>query len=382
MIIEFSPEEEMLREQVRKFAKEKVLPLTAKVEETENVGPQLVKLIGEQGLYSMFVPEEYGGVGVKVVNICICREELCKVSGQADLAFTYGGLGTYGITYAGNEHQKRKYLTKVVKGEMVGAFALTEPCAGSDVAAMRTTARREGDYYVLNGEKIFITFSDVAKFWLTFAKTDPSKGRKGISMFIVDVPTLGVEMKRFPILAGLPEINLVFTDCKVPKENLVGKEGDGWDIALGATLNTFRITVGAAALGMAEAAFEEAYHYAQKREAFGQPIGHFQAIQFKLADMATEIEAARWLVYRAAYLRDKGAPRLLKMASMAKLFASEVAWRVTDEAVQIHGGYGLCKEFKVERLFRETRMVRIYEGTSEIQRLTIARELMKRGLEI
>jgi len=382
MIIEFSPEEEMLREQVRKFAKEKVLPLTAKVEETENVGPQLVKLIGEQGLYSMFVPEEYGGVGVKVVNICICREELCKVSGQADLAFTYGGLGTYGITYAGNEHQKRKYLTKVVKGEMVGAFALTEPCAGSDVAAMRTTARREGDYYVLNGEKIFITFSDVAKFWLTFAKTDPSKGRKGISMFIVDVPTLGVEMKRFPILAGLPEINLVFTDCKVPKENLVGKEGDGWDIALGATLNTFRITVGAAALGMAEAAFEEAYHYAQKREAFGQPIGHFQAIQFKLADMATEIEAARWLVYRAAYLRDKGAPRLLKMASMAKLFASEVAWRVTDEAVQIHGGYGLCKEFKVERLFREARMVRIYEGTSEIQRLTIARELMKRGLEI
>jgi len=382
MIIEFSPEEEMLREQVRKFAKEKVLPLTAKVEEIENVGPQLVKLIGEQGLYSMFVPEEYGGVGVKVVNICICREELCKVSGQADLAFTYGGLGTYGITYAGNEHQKRKYLTKVVKGEMVGAFALTEPCAGSDVAAMRTTARREGDYYVLNGEKIFITFSDVAKFWLTFAKTDPSKGRKGISMFIVDVPTLGVEMKRFPILAGLPEINLVFTDCKVPKENLVGKEGDGWDIALGATLNTFRITVGAAALGMAEAAFEEAYHYAQKREAFGQPIGHFQAIQFKLADMATEIEAARWLVYRAAYLRDKGAPRLLKMASMAKLFASEVAWRVTDEAVQIHGGYGLCKEFKVERLFREARMVRIYEGTSEIQRLTIARELMKRGLEI
>jgi hypothetical protein len=290
-------------------------------------------------------------------------------------------LGTYGITYAGNEQQKKKYLPRIVKGEMVGAFALTEPNAGSDVAAMRMTARREGDSYVLNGEKIFVTFSDVAKFWLTFAKTDPAKGRKGISLFIVDVPIPGAEMKRFPILAGLPEINLIFRDCRIPKENLVGKEGDGWDIALGATLNTFRITVGAAALGMAEAALEEAYRYAQKREAFGQPIGYYQAIQIKLADMATEIEAARWLVYRAAYLRDKGVARNLKMASMAKLFATEVAGRVTDEALQIHGGYGLCKEFKVERLFREARMPRIYEGTSEIQRLTIARELMKRGIE-
>jgi hypothetical protein len=381
MIIEFSAEEEMLRQQVRRFAQEKILPLTAKVEETENVGPQLVKMMGEQGLYTLFVPEQYGGVGLKVVSICIVREELCKVSSQADLAFTYGGLGTYGITYAGNEQQKKKYLPRIVKGEMVGAFALTEPNAGSDVAAMRMTARREGDSYVLNGEKIFITFSDVAKFWLTFAKTDPAKGRKGISLFIVDVPIPGAEMKRFPILAGLPEINLIFRDCRIPKENLVGKEGDGWDIALGATLNTFRITVGAAALGMAEAALEEAYRYAQKREAFGQPIGYYQAIQIKLADMATEIEAARWLVYRAAYLRDKGVARNLKMASMAKLFATEVAGRVTDEALQIHGGYGLCKEFKVERLFREARMPRIYEGTSEIQRLTIARELMKRGIE-
>ncbi|MDO8957000.1 MAG: acyl-CoA dehydrogenase family protein [Deltaproteobacteria bacterium] len=381
MEFEFSEEEKILRQQVRKFAREKIEPLTAKVEETENVGPQLVKMMGEQGLYTMFVPEEYGGIGLKVVRICIVREELCKVSSQADMAFTYGGLGTYGITYAGNEQQKKKYLPRVVKGEMVGAFALTEPDAGSDVAAMRCTARLDGDHYILNGEKIFITFSDVAGFWLTFAKTDPSKGRKGISLFIIDHPTPGVEMKRFPIIAGLPEISLVFTDCKVPRENLVGAEGDGWDIALGATLNTFRVTVGAAALGMAEAAFEEAYKYAQKRIAFGQPIINNQAIQFKLADMATEIEAARWLVYRAAYLRDKGTPRTIKNASMAKLFATEVASRVTDEAIQIHGGYGLCKEYKVERLFREARMARIYEGTSEIQRLTIARELIRRGIE-
>jgi alkylation response protein AidB-like acyl-CoA dehydrogenase len=381
MIIEFSPEEEMLRKQIRRFVQEKITSFTAKGEETENLGPQLVKMIGEQGLYKIFVPEEYGGVGVKVVSICIGREEFCKVSGQADLAFIYGGLGTYGLTYAGNEQQKRKYLPKVARGEMVGAFALTEPSAGSDVAAMRMTARKDGDHYVLNGEKIFITFSDVAKFWLVFAKTDPAQGRKGISMFVIDVPAPGAEIRRFPVLAGLPEINLVFTDCKIPKENLVGKEGDGWDIALGGSLNTFRITVGAAALGMAEGALEESYRYLQKREAFGQTLAAYQALQFKLADMATEIEAARWLVYRAAYLRDQGVPHNLKMASMAKLFATEVAGRVTDEAVQIHGGYGLCKEYKVERLFREARMARIYEGTSEIQRLTIAREVLKRGLE-
>ena len=381
MNFEFSEEEVMLRQKVKRFAREKVAPLTEKVEETENVGSQLVKMIGDQGLYTLFIPEEYGGIGLKVVRICIVREELCKVSGQADLAFTYGGLGTYGITYAGNETQKAKFLPRIARGEIVGAFALTEPDAGSDVAAMRATARRQGDYYLLNGEKVFITFSDVAAFWLTFAKTDPAQGRKGISLFIVEPPTAGAELRRFPVLAGLPEINLIFTDCRVPKENLVGAEGDGWNIALGATLNTFRITVGAAALGMAEAALEESHKYAQKRVAFGQPISNYQAIQFKLANMATEIEAARWLVYRAAYLRDKGVPRTIKQASMAKLFATEVAGRVTDEAIQIHGGYGLSKEYKVERLFREARMTRIYEGTSEIQRLTIARELLRRGIE-
>jgi alkylation response protein AidB-like acyl-CoA dehydrogenase len=377
MEFEFSEEEEILRQQVRRLAEEKITPLTAEVEETKNVGPQLMKILGEQGLYALFVPEEYGGVDVKAVRICIVREELNKVSTQADYTFTSGGLGTYGITFAGSEEQKRKYLPRIAKGELVGAFALTEPSAGSDVAGIQSTAKLESDEYVINGEKTFATFADVAGFWLVFAKTDPAKGRKGISLFIVEPQIPGIELKKFPVIAGLPEIALRFTDCKVPKENLVGAEGDGWNIALGVTLNLFRVTVGAAALGMAEAAFEEAFNYAQKRIAFGQPIINFQAIQFKLADMATEIEAARWLVYRAAYLRDKGVPRTVKDVSMAKLFATEAAGRVTDEAVQIFGGYGVSKGFKVERLFREARMARIYEGTSEIQRLTIARELTR-----
>lgn len=380
MEFEFSEEEEMLRQQVRRVAQEKIAPLTAEVEETENVGPQLIKILGEHGFYKLFVPEEYGGVGVKAVRICILREELSKVSTQADLAITYGGLGPYCVVYAGTEEQKRKYLPRIARGEIVGAFALTEPNAGSDVAGIQATANLEGDHYVINGEKIFSTYADVAAFWLVFAKTDPAMGRKGISAFIVEPQTPGIEMKRFPMIASLPEISLTFTDCKIPKENLVGAEGDGWNIALVGSLDVFRVTVGAAALGMAEAAFEAAFNYAQKRVAFGQPIANFQAIQFKLADMATEIEAARWLVYRAAYLRDKGVPRPIKSASMAKLFATEVAGRVTDEAVQIHGGYGVCKGFEVERLFREVRMTRVYEGTSEIQRLTIARELIRGGI--
>ena len=380
MEFEFSEEEELLREQVKNLAQKKIAPLTLETEESKSMGPELIKIMAEQGLYALFVPEQYGGVGIKAVRICIPREELSKVSAQADMAFIYGGLGSYGITFAGNEEQKRKYLPGVAKGEQIGAFALTEPDAGSDVANIQSTALLEGDHYIINGEKTFVTFADVADFWLIFAKTDPAKGRKGISLFIVEPHMQGIELERFPLIAGLHEVRLRFTGCKVPKENLVGVEGDGWNIALGANLNLFRVTVGAAALGIAEAAFEEAFNYAQKRVAFEQPIINFQAIQFKLADMATKIEAARWLVYRAAYLRDKGVPRTIKEASMAKLFATEIAGQVADEAVQIHGGYGVCKGFKVERLFREARMSRIYEGTSEIQRMTIARELMRSGV--
>jgi alkylation response protein AidB-like acyl-CoA dehydrogenase len=293
----------------------------------------------------------------------------------ADVLYAELGLATCGITLQGSESQKRKYLPRVARGEILGSFALTEPNAGSDVAALQTRAQKRGNSYVLNGEKTFATLAGLADLYLIFAKTDPEKGRKGISAFLVESGTPGVEIAKMDMMAGGPEYSIALSDCSLPGESLLGKEGQGWNIAFG-TLDIFRATVGAAMLGLAQAAFEEAFTYARQRVAFGQPIATFQAIQFKLADMATEIEAARWLVYRAAHLKDEGKmARTIQFASMAKLFATEVAWRAADEAVQIHGGSGVTRGVKVERLLRESRLPRIYEGTSEIQRLTIYREL-------
>ena len=375
--MEFTEEEEMLREQVRRLAREKIAPLSAigEEEESREIAGQMIRAIGEQGLCTLFVPVGYGGVGVKALNVCIVREELSKVSSQADMLYSELGIATYGISLEGSEEQRKKYLPRVAKGEMLASFALTEPNAGSDVAGIEATARKVNDHYILNGEKAFASVAGLADLYIIFAKTDPEKGRKGISAFAVETGTPGVAIGRMPIMAGLPEYNITLNECRLPRVSLVGEEGDGWKIAFG-TLDTFRVTVGAAFLGLAQAAFEEAFNYAQKRVAFGQSIASFQTTQFKLADMATEIEAARWLVYRAAYLRDEGKlPRSIKYASMAKLFATEVAWRVADEAVQIHGGWGVTKGVKVERLLREARLPRIYEGTSEIQRMTIYREL-------
>jgi len=376
MEFQFSEEEQELRTRVKSLAEGKIAPL-GEAEESETIAVELKRLMAEAELFKLFAPEAYGGTGIRSVGICIAREELSKVSNQADDIFATVGLGTLGIGLSGTEAQKTKHLPRVARGEVMASFALTEPSAGSDVAGIQTVAKLAGEYYFLNGEKIFPTCAGMADIWLVFAKTDPAKGRKGISAFILEpngVP--GIRIDRVPIMAGPPEFRVTFSDVPVPKDNLVGMEGDGWQISLG-SLNIMRATVGAACLGIAQAAFEEAMSYAQKRIAFGQPIINFQAIQFKLADMATEIEAARWLVYRAAYLRDKGMPRPIKYASMAKLFATEVAWRAADEAVQIHGAYGVCKGVKVERLLRAARLPRIYEGTSEIQRLTIARELMR-----
>jgi len=374
---DFTEEENMLREQVRSLAREKIAPLSAAGEEGESqeIANQMIKAIGDRGLCALLVPQDFGGVGVRAVNVCIVREELSKVSNQADMLFAELGIGTYGITLKGSTEQKRKYLTRAAKGELLASFALTEPNAGSDVAGIESRVRRDGDCYVLNGEKAFASVAGLAGLYLVFAKTDPAKGRKGISAFTIERGTPGAEVGRMPIMAGLPEYTITLKDCRLPRGSLVGEEGEGWEIAF-STLDMFRVTVGAAFLGLAQAAFEEAFNYAGNRKAFGQPIAGFEATQFKLADMATEIEAARWMVYRAAYLKDEGKlSRTIKYASMAKLFATEVAWRVADEAVQIHGGWGVTKGFKVERLLREARLARIYEGTSEIQRLTIYREI-------
>ena len=381
MKFEFTEEEEMLRNQIRRLAREKIAPLSnsvAEEEESREIALQVIRLLGDQGFCGLYVPQEFGGAGVNSVGICIVREELSRVSHLADLLFAELGLATFGITLEGSEEQKRSYLPRVARGEILGSFSLTEPNAGSDVAALQARAKRDGDSYLLSGEKAFASVAGLADLCLIFAKTDPEKGRKGISAFLVEAGTPGVEIRSMEMMAGSPEYSIYLNDCRLPASNRLGKEGAGWDIAFG-TLDIFRVTVGAAMLGVAEAAFEEAFSYARKRMAFGRPIAEFQATQLKLANMAMEIEAARWLVYRAAHLKDEGKiSRTIKYASMAKLFATEMAWRVADEAVQIHGGSGVTKGVKVEKLLREARLPRIYEGTSEIQRLTIYRE-MERG---
>ncbi|MFH1757179.1 MAG: acyl-CoA dehydrogenase family protein, partial [Pseudomonadota bacterium] len=381
MRFEFTEEEEMLRNQIRRLTREKIAPLSnavAEEEESREIALQIIRLLGDQGFCGLYVPQEFGGAGISSVGICIVREELSRVSHLADLLFAELGLATFGITLEGSEEQKRSYLPRVAGGEILGSFSLTEPNAGSDVAALQARAKRDGDSYLLSGEKAFASVAGLADLCLIFAKTDMEKGRKGISAFLVEAGTPGVEIRPMKMMAGSPEYSVYLNDCRLPASNRLGKEGAGWDIAFG-TLDTFRVTVGAAMLGVAGAAFEEAFSYARKRVAFGRPIAEFQAIQLKLANMATEIEAARWLVYRAAHLKDEGkVSRTIKYASMAKLFATEMAWRVADEAVQIHGGSGVTKGVKVEQLLREARLPRIYEGTSEIQRLTIYRE-MERG---
>ncbi|MBU1208755.1 MAG: acyl-CoA dehydrogenase family protein [Proteobacteria bacterium] len=378
MRFEFTEEEEMLRNQIRRLTREKIAPLSnavAEEEESREIALQIIRLLGDRGFCGLYVPQEFGGAGISSVGICIVREELSKVSHLADVLYAELGLATYGITLKGRGEQKRTYLPRVAKGDLLGSFSLTEPDAGSDVAAIQTRAKKNGDSYILNGEKTFASVAGLADLYLLFAKTDPEKGRKGISAFLVEAGTKGAEISEMGMMAGGPEYTIRLDDCHLPLNSLVGEEGDGWDIAFG-TLDVFRATVGAAMLGVAQAALEEAFDYARKRVAFGRPIGSFQAIQFKLADMATEIEASRWLIYRAAHLKDEGKlSRTIKYASMAKLFTTEMAWRVADEAVQIHGGSGVTKGVKVERLLREARLARIYEGTSEIQRLTIYREL-------
>lgn len=379
MRFEFTEEETMLRNQIRRLANEKIAPLSELGEEVESreIAGQMMQIIGEQGACGLMVPEEFGGVGINTVGLCIVREELSKISSLADLLYAELGLACFGITMAGSPEQKQKYLPRITRGELLGSFALTEPDAGSDVAALRTRARREGGDYLLNGEKTFASVAGIADFYMILAKTDPDGGTKGISAFVVDAGTPGVHISKFDMMAGMPEYSITLEDCRIPAGQLIGSEGDGWNIIF-STLGTFRVTVGAAMLGLAQAAFDEAFQYAQERTAFGQPIGAFQSTQFKLTDMATEIEAARWLVYRAAYLKDEGKVSLtIKHASMAKLYATEMASRVADQAVQIHGGLGVTKGVKVERLYREARLPRIYEGTSEIQKLTIYREMKK-----
>ena len=379
MDFQYSQEQKKLKLKVRKFAEEKLMPIAAEIDENDEVSWKVVRLLADEGLFRYIMPEEYGGLGIKPINLCIIREELSRVCIQADDTIAMSELGGYPIIRFGTEEQKQRYLPGLATGEKIGSYSLTEPDAGSDVANIKTTAKLEGDFYILNGKKCFASNAGSAEVCTLYAKTDPSLGGRGISAFIIDTKNQqpGLKCKVMKLMAPHPAYEITLDNYRLPKENLLGQPGKGMRIALTA-LDLCRTSVGAAAIGMAQAAYEETLKYAQQRKAFGQPIIEFQATQFKLADMITNIQAARLLVSQAASMTQLGDEmKIIGRASMAKLFATEMANRVVDEALQIHGGAGLARGCRIDRIFRAVRAPRIYEGTSEMQRLTIARSIMR-----
>lgn len=379
MDLRFSEEQEMMRKMVREFAEEQIRPFIPAMEEEERYPREILRKMAELGLLGIPIPEEYGGAGMDFTSYIIAIHQLSRVSATIGVILSvHTSVGTNPILYFGTEEQKKKYIPKLAAGEYIGAFALTEAQAGSDASALRTRAVRDGDCYILNGTKIFITNGGEADTYITFAVTNPDLGAKGISAFIVEKDTSGLKIGKKEKKMGLhgsSTTEIIFDHARVPAENLLGQEGEGFRIAM-ANLDTGRIGIAAQALGIAEAALEYAVAYAKERHQFGKPIIQNQGIAFKLADMATEVESARLLVYRAASLKDQGEATGLA-ASMAKKFASDTAMRVTTEAIQVFGGYGYTKEYPVERLFRDAKITQIYEGTNQIQRKVIAKHLLK-----
>ena len=377
MDFSFTPEEQLLQKEVKHLAETSIEPIAHEADESSRVHKGLMEILARSGLLKYTVPKEHGGYGIKVTNLCIIREELARISAQADTNFIMQGLGSYPISLGGTIDQKNKYLPDIAAGSAIAAFALTEPHAGSDVINMLTEATREDDEWVLNGSKKFISQAGDANTYTVFAKTYPAAGSRGISAFIVEKGTPGFDDSiQMELMAAHPIGEPIFTNCRIPYTNIIGEPGQGIRLALG-TLDTFRTTVGAAAVGMGQAAYEAALNYSRNRKAFGQSISDFQVNQFKLADMAVSLDAARLLNYRAAWLKDSGQETIIKEASFAKLFATEAASRIVNESLQIHGGAGLQKGNRIERLYREIRALTIYEGTSEIQRQTIARQLLR-----
>ena len=377
MDFKLSKEHKMLRQMYRDFAQNEVKPLAAEIDEDERFPWETVKKMGELGMMGVYFPKEYGGAGADVLAYAMCVEELGKVCGSTSIVVSsHTSLCCAPIYEFGNEDQRRKYLPDLLQGRKVGAFGLTEPSAGSDASGMQTTAVLEGDHYVLNGSKIFITNGGAAETFVIFAVTDKTKGSRGISAFIVEKSfpgfSTGREEKKMGI-RGSSTTELVMEDCIVPKENLLGKEGQGFKIALH-TLDGGRIGVAAQALGIGEGAVDETIAYTKERVQFNQRISQFQNTQFQLADMATRMQAAQYLVYAAADAKEKGMEYSDK-AAMAKLFASEAASDVTRRAVQLFGGYGFTREYPVERMMRDAKITEIYEGTNEVQRMVIARAL-------
>lgn len=379
MIFKLSEEQEMIRKTVRDFAESEVAPKAAEMDEKEDYDWSLWDQMAEMGLTGIPFSEEYGGAGMDNLSYAIAVEELARVCGSTSVLISaHTSLCAWPIYHFGTEEQKKKYLTPLAEGKTVGAMGLTEPSAGSDAGSLKLTAKLDGDDYVLNGTKIFITNAYKADTYVIIASTDRSKGHKGTAAFIVEKGTPGFTFGKKEHKMGIRAsytYELVFENCRVPKENMLGQDGMGFKIVM-ATLDGGRIGIASQALGLAQGAFDQALEYSKQREQFGKPISANQGIQWMLADMATRIEAARLLIYQAAYLKDNGMP-YSKESAMAKLYASEVAMWVTTKAVQIHGGYGYSREYPVERMMRDAKITEIYEGTSEVQRIVIAASLLK-----
>jgi alkylation response protein AidB-like acyl-CoA dehydrogenase len=369
----------MIRDTARDFARNEIAKIAAEFDESGEFPHATIKKMGEMGFMGVEVPEQYGGAGMDALAYVLALEEICRVDASHGVVMSVNNsLYCNGILKFGTEEQKQRFITPIASGKSIGAYSLTEPMSGSDASTMRSRATRDGDFYILNGRKSWVTSGPVADFVVVFMMTDPEKKAKGISAFIVDAKTPGfVRGKKEPKLGirASATSELLFEDCKVPAANRLGKEGEGFKIAM-AVLDAGRIGIGAQALGIAEAAYEASVSYAREREAFGKKIGDFQGIGFKIADMKTRIEAARLMVYNAAMAKENSktsGERFTLQASTAKLFASETAMFCAHAAIQIHGGIGYSKELPIERYFRDAKVTEIYEGTSEIQRLVISR---------
>jgi butyryl-CoA dehydrogenase len=372
-------QQEMVRKMVREFTEKDVKPIAAETDETEKFPMENVKKMARYGILGMIVPKEYGGAGADEIAYAITVEELsryCATTGV--IASAHNSLACWPILKFGTEEQKQKYLKPLANGSKLGAFALTEPNAGTDAGGQQTFAVLDGDEWVINGSKVFITNGKYADTYVIFAMTDPSQGTRGISAFIIEKGTPGFSIGKIENKMGIrgsATAELIFEDVRLPKENLLGKQGKGFKIAM-QTLDGGRIGIAAQALGIAQGALDETINYIKEREQFGRPISKFQALQFNVADMKTQVEAARLLVYKAAAAKKNGEP-YSNLAAMAKLFASEAAMFVTTKAVQLHGGYGYTKDYPVERMMRDAKITEIYEGTSEVQRMVIAANALK-----
>jgi len=372
-------EQKMIKELAHKIAEEKIRPVAAQYDKTEEFPWEVLKVIAASDLFGLFIPEEYGGMGVSVTNLCLATEELSRACGGIAVCYAASALGTFPIVLFGNDAQKRKYLPDLAKGKKIAAFGLTEPEAGSDASAIKTTARKEGDHYILNGTKHFITNGGDAETYTVVAMTNKDKGARGASAFILEKGmkgfTFGKKEDKLGIRAS-STMELIFTDCKVPAENLLAKEGMGFIVTM-RTFDMSRPGVAAQALGIAQGALELAVKYSRQRVQFGKAISSFQGIQWMLADMATELEAARALVYACAREVDAGVKDVSRDSAMAKLFASDVAFKICDQALQIHGGYGYMKDYPIEKYLRDAKITQIYEGTNQIQRNIIGLQLIK-----